>query len=275
MNSGRGRCCAPLSKRRNYCFGVRRIHVREIRQLPNIPRLSCPRAMLSIRMKCRQLLTPMCIAMNTRKLIPSEATKLRDHLFRLTREDRSLRFMGAQNDAAVTEHCERLNWFRTVVVGFFDAGVLRGVAELQVADNHFPILCEVAISVETAWQDQGVATELLRRVLVIARNRLARGVQINCFGDNYRIRHIAQNFGARFRCQAGESEAEIPTRGPTYSSFCEELIDDGFGWMSLWLDQISRRPPSHDAADERSFHRKSATFVVPPCSGGTGRSVTG
>jgi RimJ/RimL family protein N-acetyltransferase len=201
-------------------------------------------------MKCRQLLTPMCITMNTRKLLPSEAAKLRDHLARLTREDSSLRFMGAQNDAAVTEHCERLNWFRTVVVGFFDAGVLRGVAELQVADNHFPILCEVAISVETAWQDQGVATELLRRVLVIARNRLARGVQINCFGDNYRIRHIAQKFGARFHRQAGE--AEIPTRTPTYSSLCEEMIDDGFGWMSLWFDQISRRPSSRDATDEPS-----------------------
>jgi RimJ/RimL family protein N-acetyltransferase len=147
--------------------------------------------------------------------------------------------MGAQNDAAVAEHCERVDWFRTVVLGFFDAGMLRGVAELETADNRFPFLCEVAISVETAWQDQGVATELLRRVLVIARNRSARGVQITCLGDNHRIRHIAQKFGARFRFQAGDSEAEIPTRAPTYSSLCEEMIDDGFGWMSIWLDAIS------------------------------------
>jgi RimJ/RimL family protein N-acetyltransferase len=253
----------PTQQATELLFGVRRIHVREIHRLPNIPRLSCPRAMLTIRMKCRRLLTPMCITMNTRKLLPSEAAKLRDHLARLTREDRSLRFMGAQNDAAVTEHCERLNWFRTVVVGFFDAGVLRGVAELQVADNHFPILCEVAISVETAWQDQGVATELLRRVLVIARNRLARGVQINCFGDNYRIRHIAQKCGARFHCKAGESEAEIPTRAPTYSSLCEEMIDDGFGWMSLWFDQISCRPPSHDATDETSTNADGSGHISP------------
>jgi RimJ/RimL family protein N-acetyltransferase len=198
--------------------------------------------------------------MDTRKLLPSEAAKLRDHLARLTREERSLRFMGAQNDAAVAEHCERLNWFRTVVVGFFDAGVLRGVAELQIANNHLPILCEVAISVETAWQDQGVATELVRRVLVIARNRSARGVQINCFGDNYRIQHIAQQFGARFRCQAGESEAEIPTPAPTYSSLCEEMIDDGFGWMSIWFDQISRRPPSNGATDGPS------TVLMDPAS---------
>ena len=38
--------------------------------------------------------------------------------------------MGALSDEAVREHCERIDWFRTAVIGFFDAGVLRGAAEL-------------------------------------------------------------------------------------------------------------------------------------------------
>jgi hypothetical protein len=120
--------------------------------------------------------------------------------------------------------------------------VLRGAAELQIADDHFPILCEAAITVETAWQDQGVATALLHRAVVIARNRSARGVKINCLGDNYRIQHIAQKFGAHFHREAGESEAEIPTPAPTYWSLCEEAIAEGFGWMSFWFDQLSSRP---------------------------------
>jgi GNAT superfamily N-acetyltransferase len=184
------------------------------------------------------------MTMNIRKLLPSEAAKLSGHLARLTPAARSFRFMGGVGDVAVAEHCERLNWFRTVVIGSFDSGVLRGAAELHVVDNHLPVLCEVAITVEGAWQDQGVATELLRRVLVIARNRSARGVQINCFGDNYRIQHIARKFGAQFCRQAGESEAEIPTPAPTYLSLCEEMMNDGFGWMSFWLDQMSPRPNS-------------------------------
>ncbi len=190
--------------------------------------------------------------MNMRKLLPGEAPKLRDHLVRLTPEERSLRFMGALDDVAVGEHCERLNWFRSVVIGFFDAGVLRGAAELQVADEHLPILCEVAITVETAWQDQGVATELLRRVLVIARNRSARGVQINCLGDNYRIQHVAHKFGAHFHHRAGESEAEIPIPAPTYWSLCEEIIDDAFGWMSFWFGQISPRLGSRPMGARRT-----------------------
>jgi hypothetical protein len=111
--------------------------------------------------------------------------------------------------------------------------VLRGAAELHAADSRCPVLCEVAITVERAWQDQGVATELLRRVLVVARNRSARGVQVSGFGYNYRIRQIAQKFGARLCSRSGESEAEIPSPAPTYLSLCEGAIDDGFGWMSL------------------------------------------
>jgi GNAT superfamily N-acetyltransferase len=174
-----------------------------------------------------------------RKIFPSEVNQLNKHLARLTREQRSLRFMGYLDDAAVAKHCAHINWLRTVVIGCFDAGVLRGAAELDVAHQQFPILCEVAITVETAWQDQGVATDLLRRVLVIARNRTARGVQVNCFSDNYRIQHIAQRFGARFRTRSGESAAEIPTPGPTYWSLCEEWIDDGIGWMSVCFEQIA------------------------------------
>jgi hypothetical protein len=31
-----------------------------------------------------------------------------------------------------------------------------------------------------------------------------------------RIQHVAQKFGAQFRCRDGESEAETPTLAPTY-----------------------------------------------------------
>jgi len=158
--------------------------------------------------------------------------------------------MGSLDDAAVARHCERLDWIRTVVIGFFDAGELRGAAELRVVDAHFPILCEAAITVESAWPDRGVATELLRRALVIARNRSARAVQISTFGDNYRIQHVAQKFGAHFRYRAGESEAQIPTPAPTYWSLCEEITDDGLGWMSFWFDQISRATIAGDASED-------------------------
>lgn len=183
--------------------------------------------------------------MHIRKLLPSETSQLRAHLMRLTPEQRSLRFMGSVNDESVREHCNRIHWLQTVVVGFFDAGALRGAAELQVADHHAPILCETAITVEHAWQDHGVATELLRRALVIAGNRAARGVQLVCFGDNYRMQHIAEKFGAKFHHLASESEAQITAPVRTWWSLRQEAIDDGFGWMGFWFDRYWPRlaPP--------------------------------
>jgi RimJ/RimL family protein N-acetyltransferase len=176
-----------------------------------------------------------------RKLFPHEAAALGGHLARLSGEERSLRFMGAMSDEAVQQYCESLDWFRTVVIGFFEAGVLRGCAEMNIPDRRYPILCEVAITVETAWQDHGIATELLRRVLVVGQNRSVRGLHITCFGHNHRIQHIAEKFGAHFRSRDGEAEADIPAAAPTYSSFCEEAIDDGFGCMNVWLDYLTGR----------------------------------
>ncbi len=176
-----------------------------------------------------------------RKLFSHEAAALGGHLGRLSVEERSLRFMGAMSDEAVQEYCAHLDRFRTVLIGFFEAGVLRGCAEMNIPDPRHPILCEVAITVETAWQHQGIATELLRRVLVLAQNRSVRGLHITCFGHNHRIQHLAEKFGARFRSRDGESEADIPTAAPTYASFCKELIDDGFGYMNIWLDYVGRR----------------------------------
>jgi len=185
--------------------------------------------------------------MSIRRLLPSEAAKLRGHLARLTHDERMLRFMGALSDEAVQEHCERIDWFRTAVIGFFDAGVLRGAAELCVDYRHFPLWCDAAVTVETAWQEKGVATELLRRALVIAQNRGACGVHIQCFGDNHRMQHVAGKFGAHFSCRSGQSNADILTPAPTYASLYDEATNEGIGWVRCWLDSMTVRAPRSTA----------------------------
>ncbi|MGA2776774.1 MAG: GNAT family N-acetyltransferase [Steroidobacteraceae bacterium] len=177
--------------------------------------------------------------MSYRKLLPTEGRMLADHLGRLTRNEKSLRFMGALSDTAIESHCNGLDWCRTVVIGFFDERILRGAAEIQVADKHRPMLYEIAVTVETAWQDQGVGTEFVRRALLITRNRSARGLHITCFSDNYRIQHVAGKFGAHFHSRAGHAEADILTQPATYWSLCAEAADDGFAWANFWLAQTA------------------------------------
>jgi GNAT superfamily N-acetyltransferase len=173
-----------------------------------------------------------------RKLLPGEAAKLSGHFDRLTPDESLFRFMGSMGHKSVGEHCERINWFRTIVIGCFEAGELRGSAEIHT-DGRLPMSCEVAIAVETAWQERGIATELLHRALVIARNRAAREVRIYSLADNHRIQNVARKFGARFTSRAGQSDASILLPVPTCASLCEEVVDDGFGWMSLWFEPIA------------------------------------
>src|SRR5271167_2225395 len=105
-----------------------------------------------------------------RKLLSGERSKLRDHLLRLSRRDRLLRFSGGLSDNAVAAYCDHIDWQRGYVIGCFIEGTLRAVAELQLDDPHRPTRVEVAVSVEAQWQDQGIAAELLRYAIIIARN---------------------------------------------------------------------------------------------------------
>jgi RimJ/RimL family protein N-acetyltransferase len=189
-----------------------------------------------------------------RKLLCSETGALGDHLARLTAEERLFRFMGALDAASVRAHCERINWLQTVVVGFFEAGVLRGSAEVHLVDAGFPRCYEVAIAVETAWQEHGVATQLLNRALLITRNRAARELRIYCFVDNHRIQQLARKFGARFLSRAGQADAAIRVADPSYSSLCEEVINDGVGWLNFWSAPMAAATRRAPAAPRRTAH---------------------
>jgi len=170
-----------------------------------------------------------------RKLLASEREALRDHLLRLSPEDRGLRFQAAQSDAAITAYCAAIDWRRGYVVGMFEAGMLRGVGELRLSPPPRPARAEIAISVEAPWQNQGVGHELLHRLLVLARNRSIRSVHMICLIDNPRMQHIAAEV-AKLRIEEGAAVAEIAVPEPSLLSFYEEWMADGLALVDTWLE---------------------------------------
>jgi len=69
----------------------------------------------------------------TRKLLPTEGPLLADHLIRLDPEDRRLRFGGLfMPDDLVRRYAEAIDWAHAWHIGWFDAGVLRGIVHLSV-----------------------------------------------------------------------------------------------------------------------------------------------
>lgn len=181
-----------------------------------------------------------------RKLVPFENWRLEQHLLRLTPTDRETRFSGGLADAAVAEHCRRLDWMQAVVLGCLDEGELRGAAELWLDGRSGR--AELAVTVERDWQDQGIGTALLGRALTVARNRAARSIYMLCLIDNRRMQHLARKFDGQLLLQDGQAEADISVPWPSQLSLWQEATADGLGLVGTLLEALGRRGPAPLAA---------------------------
>jgi GNAT superfamily N-acetyltransferase len=180
-----------------------------------------------------------------RKLLPTEAAQLRRHLLRLTPEERWLRFQGGVADAGIERLCSRIDWSATVAIGYFVDGRLRGVAQAMFDTGVCPQAVEVAVTVETAWQNRGVGTELTRRAVTVARNRGAKHLVMLCLVGNQRMRQIARKLdGALVFGGGGTIAADLGLRRATPWTLLEELVQDGAGGWSAVADRLLETPTS-------------------------------
>lgn len=172
-----------------------------------------------------------------RNLAPFETWRLKQHLLRLSSDERRLRFSGAVGEHFISDHCDRIDWLRAVVIGAFEDGILRGAAELQL-ETGVPGRAELAITVEAAWQDQGIGTELLSRTITIAANRAMRSIYMICLLDNRRMQHVARKFADRLVFVEGQAEADLAVPFPTHASLWLEAASNGIGLIASWLEQL-------------------------------------
>ena len=99
---------------------------------------------------------------------------------------------------------------------------------------------EAAFSVEKPYQDQGVGTELMGRVIRAARNRGIRRLCMSCLAENSKMQAIARKYEAELRFEYGEVIGEIMPEAPNYFSLLAEAVEDRFGYMMAVLDLQSR-----------------------------------
>lgn len=173
-----------------------------------------------------------------RKLLPFETRALIGHLLRLTAADRRARFGAVLADAGVEAHCRSLDWSRTVVLGYFAGGLLRGAAELNLDGPGPGASAEFAVTVEEGWQDAGVGSELLRRTIVLARNRAVRRLWMLCLTENARMRRIAVKFRGRLSWEEGQAHADVATPLPDFGSLLAEWVGDALGWATGWRERL-------------------------------------
>jgi len=175
-----------------------------------------------------------------RRLWPTEADRFRDHLMRLDRESRRLRFAHSVSDSFIEEYAGRMGEFGSLVYGHIVEGKVRGAAELRRLGDTWGEEAEAAFSVETTHQDQGVGTDLMGRVVRAARNRGIRRLYMSCLAENARMQAIARKHEALLRFEYGEVIGEIVPAHPNYFSLMAEAAEDRVSFMIAVLDLQGR-----------------------------------
>src|SRR5215468_507865 len=175
-----------------------------------------------------------------RKLWPTETDKFRDHLLRLDKESRRMRFAHSVSDSFIEDYASRMAEFGSVVYGFLLTGHVRAAAELRRLGDSWAEEAEAAFSVEKAYQDQGIGTELMGRIVRSARNRGIRRLYMSCLAENSKMQAIARKHEADLRFEYGEVIGEIMPDTPNYFSIMVEAAEDRVGFMIAVLELQSR-----------------------------------
>ena len=175
-----------------------------------------------------------------RRLWPTETEKFRDHLLRLDKDSRRLRFAHSVSDTFIEDYASRMGEYGSLVYGYVLDGLVRGAAELRRLGDTWGPEAEAAFSVEKSHQDQGVGTDLMGRVVRAARNRSIRRLYMSCLSENTRMQLIAKKHEAVLRFEYGEVIGEILPEQPSYFSLMAEAAEDRVGFMIAVLELQGR-----------------------------------
>ncbi|MBZ0216380.1 MAG: GNAT family N-acetyltransferase [Fimbriimonadaceae bacterium] len=170
-----------------------------------------------------------------RKLRHGEEAKLEAHFLRLDATSRRLRFSGPVADDFIRRYSETAFRLNSVIHCYVVDGAVRAVAELRPIDDHWPQEAEAAFSVEKDYQDSGIGTELMDRVLLTARNRGISTLHMVCLAENQRMQHIARKHEAALYFDRGDVSADLDPAWPSYFSLLRESVNDGNEFVSAVL----------------------------------------
>lgn len=171
-----------------------------------------------------------------RKLWPTETKKFRDHLMRLDKEARHARFAHSVSDEFVADYADRMNDMGSIVFGFIVDGKVHAAAELRKLGDSWGRDAEAAFSVESDYQEAGIGTELMGRIIRCARNRGVQHLYMSCLARNKKMQAIARKYQAELRFEIGEVIGDIVPEDPNYFSIMAEAVEDRVGFMMAIFD---------------------------------------
>jgi RimJ/RimL family protein N-acetyltransferase len=187
-----------------------------------------------------------------RRLLASENYLLRDHLCRLDSDARHRRFGHDVADEFIAQYASHASDFGNVTFGYFVEGEVRGIAELRPGALMGRDSAEVAFSVERAFVNRGIATQLMGRIIRTARNRGFSHLTLVCLPDNAKMQAIARHYGAALKIEDGSIFADIVPDRADYQSMVAEMIDEPMTYLHAALDLQTRIGAKSETDTRRS-----------------------
>jgi GNAT superfamily N-acetyltransferase len=105
-----------------------------------------------------------------------------------------------------------MDYQNTLILGMFDAGEMRGVAELRSLRDNWCAEAEAAFSVERPWQRKGIGTALMVEVVRASSARGIKHIYLSCHTRNRPMLRIAEKAAAVMRFESDECFAHIRVR---------------------------------------------------------------
>jgi RimJ/RimL family protein N-acetyltransferase len=175
-----------------------------------------------------------------RKLWPTETTAFRDHLLRLDKDSRRMRFAHSVSDQFIEDYATRMHDMGSIVFAYTEGTQVHAAAELRKLGDRWGNEAEAAFSVEPAFQDHGLGSELMGRVIRSARNRGIHRLYMSCLAENSKMQAIARKHEADLKFEYGEVIGEILPATPNYFSMMAEAMEDRVGHMMAVFDLQNR-----------------------------------
>jgi RimJ/RimL family protein N-acetyltransferase len=176
-----------------------------------------------------------------RKLWPTESDKFRDHLLRLDKHSRRMRFAHGVSDGFIEDYAAQMGDRGAITYALIDdADHVRASAELKKLGDTWGRDAEAAFSVETGFQDRGIGTELMGLIIRAARNRGVQQLYLSCLAENEKMQAIARKYEAELRFEYDEVIGEIVPQEANYFSIIAEAVEDRTQFMMAVFDLQSR-----------------------------------
>ncbi|MEJ1159788.1 GNAT family N-acetyltransferase [Prosthecomicrobium sp. N25] len=116
-----------------------------------------------------------------------------EHMMRLDGAARAQRFAAGVDDNFVLAHCLEMVVSRTVLIGAWVDGVLRGAAEIDV--DHDGRVAELSVSLEKGWRGRGLGRGLLSAAVQEARRRSILRIRLDIPSGDAALLRIAATAG--------------------------------------------------------------------------------